>query len=329
MARLAAEAKGGYYPAHPDAVAMILDRLTPTAPCYIVDPCAGLGAALMQLAQGLSAIPYGVELSEDRAAALKSLLPEGNALAPADFLRSTVSVGSFSFVWLNPPYADAGDGLGRVESHFIEATVPILTERGVLALCCPERVGHGMMKFFAQRFDDVSIWPFPEDCRPYNEVVILGRKKKQPDANAYHWNLWHDAWERETHYRLPPGRAPKKFCKDEPTDREVWRLMQASPLRQQLEPPAEFEIPRPPMSPGDGHRALLLASGLLGGVISPPDEPPHVIRGCVSKERYVASIHEDEDDKGNVTTRTTYSERIKLTIRTVDHEGTITNLTEE
>lgn len=329
MARLAAEAKGCYYPAHPDAVAMILERLTPTDPCYIVDPCAGLGAALMQLAQGLSAIPYGVELSEDRAAALMSLLPEGNALAPADFLRSTVSAGSFSFVWLNPPYADAGDGLGRVESHFIEATVPILAERGVLALCCPERVGHGMMRFFAQRFDDVSIWPFPEDCRPYNEVVILGVKKKQPDARAYGWSLWDEAWEREIHYRLPPGTAPKRFAKHEPTDVEVWRLMQASPLRQQLEPPAEFPIPRPPMSPGDGHRALLLASGHLNGTIHPPGEPPHVVRGCVSKEQYVASIHEDEDDKGNVTTRTTYSERIKLTIRTVDHQGVITNLTEE
>ena len=328
--RLAGEIKGGYYAAHPNAVEMVLARLTPSDPCLVFDPCAGEAKALLQLAAGLHAVPYAVELDEGRSETVRAAVPEGNAIAPADFLRCSITAGCFSFAWVNPPFDFVGGGLGRVESGFIEAAVPLLADKGVLALVCPEDIGRQhTMKFFAQRFDDVSIWPFPEDCRPYNEVVILGVKKKQPDARAYGWSLWDEAWEREIHYRLPPGRAPKKFCKDEPTDREVWRLMQASPLRQQLEPPAEFPIPRPPMSPGDGHRALLLASGHLNGTIHPPGEPPHVVRGCVSKEQYVASIHEDEDDKGNVTTRTTYSERIKLTIRTVDHQGVITNLTEE
>ena len=56
------------------------------------------------------------------------------------------------------------------------------------------------------------------------------------------------------------------------------------------------------MSPGIGHRAMLLASGHIDGLISPADEPPHVIRGTAAKDSYVASSDTNEDDNGNVTT---------------------------
>ena len=83
MARLMSQVKGGYYAAAPDAVAAVLERLRPSdqGECLVLDPCAGVGAALMQLAQGLKAVPYGIELSEDRAAIVRESLPENQALA--------------------------------------------------------------------------------------------------------------------------------------------------------------------------------------------------------------------------------------------------------
>ncbi len=80
------------------------------------------------------------------------------------------------------------------------------------------------------------------------------------------------------------------------------------------------------MSPGIGHRAMLLASGHIDGLICPTDEPPHVIRGTAAKDSYVASCDTNEDNNGNVTTRTVISEKPRLVIRVLDAQGNITNL---
>jgi len=139
MARLMSQIKGGYYAAAPEAVAAVLQRLRPPdrGECLILDPCAGEGKALVQLAEGLKAVPYGIELSEDRAAMVRELLPEGQSLAPADFLRSAISYHSFSLVWCNPPYDYATGEEGRVESQFIARAADLLVDGGVLALICP------------------------------------------------------------------------------------------------------------------------------------------------------------------------------------------------
>jgi hypothetical protein len=71
---------------------------------------------------------------------------------------------------------------------------------------------------------------------------------------------------------------------------------------------------------------MLLASGHIDGLICPPDERPHVIRGTATKDKYVASCDESEDDNGNVTTRTVISERPRLVIRVLDSTGNITTL---
>ena len=167
MARLVSQIKGGFYAAAPEAVAAVLERLRPPdyGDCPILDPCAGEGKALLQLAQGLHAVPYGIELSEDRAAVVRESLPEGQALAPADFLRCGISYRSFSFIWCNPPYDFATGGEGRVESQFLEKAVHLLADDGVLALVCPEDVASSFttVDFFQEHFQDISAMPFPSE----------------------------------------------------------------------------------------------------------------------------------------------------------------------
>ena len=68
------------------------------------------------------------------------MLPEGQSLAPADFLRCAISYRSFSFIWCNPPYDYATGDEGRVERQFIERAADLLVDNGVLALACPEDV---------------------------------------------------------------------------------------------------------------------------------------------------------------------------------------------
>jgi hypothetical protein len=327
--------KGGYYAAPPEAVAAVLERLRPPerGECLVLDPCAGEGRALVQLAEGLQAVPYGIELSEDRAATVRQSLSEGQVLAPADFLRSAISYRSFSLVWCNPPYDYAtGDG-GRVEDQFLHRAIHPLADNGVLALVCPQEVAgsYRTAEFFEEHFERISAMPFPESVRKYSETIILGCKRKQarPAGNGRHsWDWLEKRMAARVVYRLPPARRPRQFRALEPTDTELARLAAQSPLRFLLERSADRadHRPRPPMSPGIGHRAMLLASGHIDGLICPPDELPHVIRGTATKEQYIASCDESEDDVGNVTTRTVISERPRLVIRVLDSEGTITNL---
>lgn len=333
MARLMSQVRGGYYAAAPEAVAAVLERIKPptAGECVILDPCAGEGLALLQLAQGLRATAYGVELSEDRARQVQASLPEGQALAPADFLRCAISFHSFSFVWCNPPYDYSTGEEGRVESQFIHRAADLLVDGGVLALVCPEDVagGYDTSQFFDQRFQQVSAMPFPESVRRYKETVILGCKRKQQVPHPrYVYNWLEQRMADQFTYRLPAGLRPKFFRKSEPTDTELARLVAQSPLRFHIEPPAEKinHRLRPPMSPGIGHRAMLLASGHIDGLICPPDEPPHVIRGTAAKEEYVASCESSEDDAGTLTTRTVISEKPRLVIRVLDSRGNIVDL---
>ena len=118
---------------------------------------------------------------------VRESLPEGQALAPADFLRCAISYRSFSFIWCNPPYDYATGEEGRVESQFIERAVHLLADNGVLALVCPEDVAgsYQTVDFFQERFYEISAMPFPEEVRKYSETIILGCKRKQPNAIDY------------------------------------------------------------------------------------------------------------------------------------------------
>jgi hypothetical protein len=186
-------------------------------------------------------------------------------------------------------------------------------------------------EFFEQHFHDISAMPFPEEVRKFNETVILGYKRKQPRV-VNHRDCPYDWLEQRMNdrvvYQLPAGVRPNVFRKTEPTDTELARLVAKSPLRFHIERPADRADyrPRPPLSPGNGHRAMLLASGHIDGLICPPNEPPHVIRGTAAKDEYVASCDEHENEDGSVTTRTVISEKPRLVIRVLDSRGSITNL---
>ena len=112
--RLAAQAKGGYYPT-PLQVVDLLAELIDSPPAYgrqgqtlrLLDPCCGGGDALAQLADNLrraNTLPvetYGVELHRDRAEAARELLDR--ALA-CDLFATSIANGVFGVLLLNPPY---------------------------------------------------------------------------------------------------------------------------------------------------------------------------------------------------------------------------------
>ena len=74
----------------------------------------------------------------------------------------------------------------------MERAVHLLADDGVLALVCPEDVAssYQTVDFFQERFHEISAMPFPEEVRKYSETIILGYKRKQPNANDYGGHVW-------------------------------------------------------------------------------------------------------------------------------------------
>ena len=131
--RLAAQAKGGYYPTPPrvvDLVSKLLygarGRQRSVDTLRILDPCCGAGDALAQFAGLLrdrSTVPVetcGVELHRDRAEQAAHVLDR--ALA-CDLFATSIANNAFGVLLLNPPYDfDAEDK--RTEHAFLTHCAP-------------------------------------------------------------------------------------------------------------------------------------------------------------------------------------------------------------
>jgi hypothetical protein len=333
--RLAAQMRGGYYPAPPEAVALAATLLEPPAreTFTILDPCAGEGAAIRQLGELLGALPtqmFAIELDESRASTLHAALPESHVLAPASFFGCRASYSSFSLTWLNPPFDQAYGGY-RVEDQFLRMATDWLMPTGVMAFVCPENVMDeysDAREHFASYYENCKIVAFPEKYRRFHEIIVFGQKRARPKADSGDYTSWESVQAPDGFvYRIPPGAGPRLFRKVEPTERELQRLFADSPLRAHLNTAPTASLPSPPLALGIGHVALLLASGHLDGIVHPEDQPPHVVRGSSRKREYVSDVTETSDDESTIRT-TTLSERIELMVRTVDLTGHIQTLLE-
>ena len=330
MGRLASAIKGQFYPSPPTVIDEIAKRIQPCIGATGFDPCAGQGMAILQLCDLLDAEAWACELSEDRARVLTALLDDRAMLA--DFTRTHVSPNGFSFALTNPPFADETGG-GRSEVEFLCRTTPLLVDGGLMIFIAPEDVARSRAArdHFTEYYTNVSAMPFPADVRRYEEVVLMGTRRRHVQPAEYTNLSWLDRmFDRQYNYQLLPGRRPRVFRAIEPTDTELTRLVAASPLRFMIDQQSglddDGERPRPPMSISAGHRALLLASGYCDGLIEPTDEPPHLVRGSCGKETYVASVTTEEDESGDNTTKTTLSEKPILCLRVLESNGKITTL---
>ena len=261
--RLAGQAKAGYFPCPPEAVALALKQLRlvdPTA--SLLDPCAGQGAAIKQIADGLLATGESVhviELDEGRAVKLRQMLPDAEVLAPASFMGCKATSQSFSFAWVNPPFDTETGGGQRCEYSFLIRATGWLRPGGALALVVPEHVAasNDIRRQLLTWYDTISERPFPEHCRRYEEVIILAVKRSKAVQCAKDWagreQLTWEPVPPDTIYEIPPGAPPKVFEKVEYTEPELLRAMGRSPLRRHLLPPAELPLPSPPLALGTGH----------------------------------------------------------------------------
>jgi hypothetical protein len=186
--RLMSQAKHGFYPAPPEAIAAILKHLKrPVIPdpkfkvddVTILDPCAGEAKALAQLAEGLSISPghiYAVELNVRRAAIIAENHPDIRLLCLCSFEATRITKHSSSPVYLNPPFDDEFGG-GREAAAFFRRATDLLVPGGIVVLLCP------VHKVFSQwemcDLLDTSELPYTVD-----DFVQHIDKKLQPPADV-------------------------------------------------------------------------------------------------------------------------------------------------
>jgi hypothetical protein len=280
---------------------------------------------------------YAVELEDERSALAAQALPGSTVLAPCDFFRSRITPhGSFSLVWCNPPFDDEIGGGGRVEASFLSRCTQLLCTRGVMALVCPESVASGwqVTDHFKMWYDEVRVVPFPEEHRPYREVVTFGVRRasmveaqSRPTGDCYKYRGGVGG-RVDYVYQVPPAGAPRTFKKDALTQNEILRALHASPLRSLFQPKPPADVPPPPLELSKGQMALVLAGGYLDTSLQRPGEPPILIKATPYKEKYQksASVEEKVDkESGEVKLQDVVivSERIKLKVRVVTGEGEI------
>jgi hypothetical protein len=330
----------GYYPCPPEAIEHFMQFVQkPDHRIALLDPCAGESKAIVQIADVLG-VPrdqvYAVELEEGRSAKLQALLGEtgGHVLAPASFLGVDAQAGSFSMIYLNPPFDDELQGGQRVEYTFLQRATKLLCKGGLLAFVLPESQAchHDIRNYLLTWYEHLSVVPFPEEHRPYREVVVFAvrRAKGVGDKDRPGWaesvQVYEDPLGPGRQYEIPPANGPKWFHKIELTEAEILRGLDESPLRKMLEPPPEPPLGEPPLPLYKGHLALLLASGNLDGLVCPQGELPHVVRGTALKRESLASENEEELADGSTKTTKIYTESIRLLIRCATSEGDIFTL---
>jgi hypothetical protein len=350
MARPQSAAKLGFFPFPADCLPLLLEHLEPPEVpqrCFLLDPCAGEGDAITAIAAGLHVPPanvHAIELSTSRGNTLRDKHPAFQTLGPANFHATEISFNAFSLVYVNPPYDDEIGGGRREELSFAVRALNVLIPGGVFVMVLPEsrlfaygQGPTGMRATLSCRLTDLAAYALPEAHRRYHETVVLGVKRKTPvpaaEAGGFHEGRWWDhiasqgvlGRPRRT-YKVPAGKAPGNWRKTGFAPEELEQAMARSPLGARLTPAAEAAArPSPPLPPGRGHVALILAAGDLDGLVWPEGEPPHVVRGTAKKISFrdESKCEERRCDDGSTVVKEVTSERITLTIRAVGVDGAI------
>ncbi len=306
---------------------------------------------------------YAVELDLGRYKAAKELMPEAQICGPASFMGTQISGYSFSLAYVNPPFDSELGGGRREEQAFVMRATHLLGNKGVLVLVMP--VGKLMgnrqfIQYLDSYYEDIQIYRFPDGHRPFSEIVLIGRKRKIElpiDAMEKFGTLHQRQWQWSTYLHaedLPPlgavqpkswrgnqpswdradevqtwaierGWRPGTFKKVAMTEEELVETVENSPLGKHLTEVVPRAIPRPPLPLDRGHLGLILASGILDGVVESP-HGPHVVRGSSTKVEYFnreASDSTEDPETGAVTTRDVYSQKMVTIIRCVTEDGTI------
>ena len=337
--RLAAQAKMGYYPT-PDEVTPIIARYINrqrNGLIRVLDPCAGEGTAVKLVGDHLQAETYGIEIDIERGKIAKEVLTK---CLVTDYQNTRISHGSFSLLWLNPPYDWATrdneiEKSERYERTFLRDCIPYLSPGGILVYLIPQRRldGH-IARMLSYRFEQISVFRFPEEeYRAFKQLVIFGVLKKKPDKDDRLSEYLKKCGQLKALVPYLPQRPPRVYevptspakatflfrSKDiEPEElaEEIRKHGLFSQFKEMTTPLSMAEKIRPIMPLRHGHLAQILACGLMNGIVWDRDRTnPLLVKGVTKKEvRHSVEIQGDME-------KHIETDQIKIVIHAFNRHG--------
>ena len=279
--RSAGRTKLGYYPL-PESEGRRLRTLfafPANASASVLDPCAGTGRALHFLTAGANVEKHGIELDANRAVIA---VASGIRMIQGNAFDTVGKAGSFSFLYLNPPYdVEIGPMSNkRMEYLFLDHTYHLLVEGGVLLMVVPEDRLDSSITLLAGNFVNLQVFGLsdPESVR-FKQVAVLGVRKRvrSPDYEQNRTSLQRIIYRPdmpvlqggEMVYSMPPTPSTSLVYQGLPHDAMEDVLPSSSAWNQAkafLMPREEIAGGRPITPLHAGHAGLLATAGMLNGV---------------------------------------------------------------
>ena len=344
--RLAAQAKGGFYPTPIHVIELSLQLIAPqraslrrgSAPqtLRLLDPCCGTGEVLSVAASELrrrtrlDVETFGVELHQERSSFAEQTLDHTLA---ADIFRCSIANRAFSLLWLNPPYDhDAEDK--RTEHAFLTQCSRYLAPDGLLFFIVPRKRLRVSARYLASHYSRLSCWAFPEPEREvFDQVVVIGERKHDTFPDAYaeaQIARWADG-ELES---LDDARYAQYRLEAEPAGEVLFTTRTIDPVTAAAEArrsglwqspqvtdalwPQEDARTRPLMPLRRGHLAMLVAAGFLDNLELEADGSRILVKGRTAKEMILVDETPDKE---------LYRERMRTTVVALDLQtGEITDI---
>ena len=338
MSRSSSRLKLGYYPLPIEEARRIRTVLASLAPYAAIDPCAGAGAALVEVTAGSGAHLTAIELDSDRSA---STAAKGITTVHGSAFDCRVPAETCSLLYLNPPYDNE---LGphsnqRMELVFLEHCYRWLMTGGLIVFVIPMVALGPCARLLASQFDRLRIFRLshPESVR-FKQIVVFGKRKKtsQRGDPAGAEVLVRAGFRSETipvltnnvgeRYEIPPSPPVTITYTGLPLEEveDAWQRSAAlQNARGILVRKQEKLTGRPVLPLHRGHVGLLACSGKLNGIFG-EGEMRHIAHWRSVK--HVDEFHEEGEEEGETIVRR--RERFSHELTLAYEDGRIVELKE-
>lgn len=325
MTRLAATAQAQYFRT-PDVVTERICRsLQSGGPgVRVLDPCAGTGLAVEQVAQALNGKAWTIELNEERAIECEQRFGTERVIR-GSALSTKLSSKGWGCLFLNPPYEFDSAAGTRLEQVFLRTATPWLMEDGVLVFIVPRASLHHSAEYIGSHYERVLVYEFPPDeLEAFDQIVLFATRKstvhRDLDATERMFDIAHRRLtveplpEQPVVYTIPAsGSRPPTFkslefnldaALEDALRCGAWRVMDESMY------PLETKRQMPLMPLRRGHLAMLSASGFFDNIILQDRDGRRVlVKGQTRKEMVVVEA---------TVERTVERERVVTVLTTLD-----------
>ncbi len=341
MTRLMNVEKAGYFPLPTELIPTIASHIAAPHSGRILDPCAGKGVALADLAQELDMAAYAVELNSDRAEEAKEVVKH---VIQDDYRNLRCPTESFNLLYENPPYLFVEDKLdGRAEYQWLRDTRPHLQSGGLLVWVVPQHMlGHRLAnKYLASWFHDIRVYRFPGDLFDrFKQVIVFGlRNAKAAIPDPDRQEILHQMSKSDDLPELvaadkPLYELPKPITKEfyfrslfvDPNQAKqeaaTAGIVTTDEYRRHLSPNTSIQKLSPLTPLKLGHMNSVIAAGHLNNQLLQQDGEVLLIKGQ-SYKRSVMAESEEEMQEGKSKLTATVTENIVTNITTITPTGDI------